>query len=130
MNMQHLLICLILCELFEFFWQKGDTFRAYIQNLLDVYNKGLIYFICLHLSFFFMLFCIFGLHLSQGALLVMVSFKFVDIGFKISLLNKLQNRLDLGNFTPLFEQDFPLSNFVKLTPLVIYVALFSIFLLN
>ncbi len=130
MDIQNLLICLILCELFEFIWQKGNSFSEYLETLLNAYNRGLIYFICLHPSFFFMLFCIFGLNLSQEVLLVMATFKFVDIGFKISLLHRVQNRLDLGSFSPLLEQDFPLSNLAKLTPAIIYVMLFSFFLAN
>lgn len=123
-NVENLFIFIVFFEFFEFFWQGGDTLKQFIQNLLHVYQKGIVLFIFLHPSFFFVLFCVFALNLKSPILLVIAIFKFADICFKISLLNRLNNHLPLGNFEAIFENDYPLSTWVKLMPLIMYSTSF------
>ncbi len=128
MDFQYLLIGLILCEVFEFVWQKGDTFKSYIQNLFYMYKDGLLFFILLHPSFFFILYCIFGLGFESGILYLIAIFKFFDIGTKLSVLKKLDAKEDLGEFAVMFRNDFKMTNAIKLTPMLIYVGSFYLFL--
>lgn len=128
MNLEYLLIGFITCEFFEFFWQKGDTLKEYMQNLLNTYQNGVIFFICLHPSLFFILFCIFTLNITNPLLFIIGFLKFADVGFKISLLDKLYNNLPLGNFEVVFKQDYPLSVGMRLIPFMLYVSIFFLVL--
>ncbi len=129
-DIQILVIILIGFEYFEFFWQKGDTFKAYFQTLSMQYDRGVVYFISLHPSFFFILFCIFALNLESFFLFTIALVKATDIFLKLSLLHKLEQRLPLGNFSPLFQNDFPLSTFTRLMPLILYSFSFYLCLLG
>lgn len=129
-NIQNLLLLMICFEFLEFFWQKGEDIKSYMQNLLRVYQNGVIPFACLHVSFFFILFCIFALDIKSPILLLIAIFKYLDISFKISLLNRLTKNLPLGNFKPILEINYPLSTITKLIPLVIYTTIFYISLVK
>ncbi len=127
---QNLFIFLILLELFEFFWQKGDNLKEFIQNLFKIYEKSVIFFISLHLSFFFIIFCIFGLNLNSLALYFIALAKFLDICFKIFLLDKIEKNLSLGEFEMLIRHEYPLSIPMKLIPLFTYGSIFYFYVLN
>lgn len=124
MDLEFLIIALIVCELFEFFWQKGDTLKEFMQILLEKYNRGVIFFISLHPTLFFILYCIFTLNISNPIIYTIAFLKFADIGFKILLLDKLQNNKPLGSHSILFKEDYNLSFKIKIAPLIMYVSSF------
>ncbi len=119
-----LFICMVLVEAFEFFWQKGESIREYMQNLFNIYQKGVIYFASLHASFIFILFCIFGLNLTSFYAYLIASIKFFDIAFKIHLLNRIDKGLPLGGYEEIITQDAKLSNMSKLISSSTYLFLF------
>ncbi len=119
-EMESLFIIFICLELFEFFWQKGDSIREFVQNLFSIYDTSLIFFISLHVSFFFVLFCIFALNMTSGILFFIAFFKFADISTKIYILHKIQNAQPLGEIEFILKTNYPLSNTIKLIPLFIY----------
>lgn len=129
-NIQNLLLLMICFEFLEFFWQKGEDIKSYMQNLLHIYKNGVIPFACLHVSFFFILFCIFALDIKSPILFLIAIFKYLDISLKISLLNRLTKNLPLGNFGIIFENDYPISIWIKLFPLAIYTTIFYIALMQ
>lgn len=115
---------LILLELFELFWQKGSTFRKYLVSLFYFYQKSVLLFICMHPSFYFMLFCIILFQSTSPLALFIVGVKMIDIAFKLTLLDRLINHKPLGFFAPLASEDYPLPFGLKLFPVVLYPALF------
>ncbi len=119
-----LLVFMIASEIFEIVWQKGNNIKEYLANLYTVYEKGVIYFSCLHLSFIFILFCIFALNLPSIYLLLIASIKFFDISFKIYLLDKISKNLPLGSFEHVLNENIKLSNFSKLLSSSFYVMMF------
>jgi len=123
-NIQLFLLMLICLEIFEIFWQRGRSFRDYIDNLFYFYKKGVIVFILLHPSLYFVIFSqiVFQNTSLLASLLVLI--KFFDIGFKISLMDKIYNNRDLGSFKTLLEADYPLSMGIKGAGLIIYPILF------
>jgi hypothetical protein len=123
-NVQLFLLMLIFLEAFEIFWQRGKRFRDYIDNLFYFYKKGVIIFILLHPTLYFVMFSqiAFKNYSFLASLLVLI--KVFDIGFKISLMDKIYKNKDLGSFKPLLEADYPLSLGIKSAGLIIYPTLF------
>ncbi len=121
-----LTLTLVAFELFEYFWQKGDSFRAYIGNLLSVYDKSLLLFISLHPSFYFMLYCIFVLKINSFLVFGIAVVKFFDIYTKIAFVKKLSNGEDLGEFEFMVREDVKLSKAIKLLPCLLYSLSFYI----
>ncbi|HIP29619.1 MAG TPA: hypothetical protein EYG93_05110 [Sulfurospirillum arcachonense] len=122
--MEQFLIILILLELFEISWQKGKNFRDYINNLFFFYKKSIFIFILLHPTLYFVMFSQIALQNYSFLASMLVLIKVFDIGFKISLMDKIYNQKDLGAFKPLLEANYPLSKGVKGAGLIIYPAIF------
>lgn len=117
-----LLTCIILLELFEFFWQKGDTIKEYMQSLMNAFQRGTIFFISLHPSFFFVLFTIFTLNIKSPFLLAVGVLKFVDIGFKIYVLDRMNKGIEV--YQNIFKENIKLSTISKILSSVLYISLF------
>ena len=122
--MEKLLIVLICLELFELSWQKGKNFRDYINNLFFFYKKSIFVFILLHPTLYFVMFAQMTLQNYSFLASLLVLIKIFDIGFKISLMDKIYNQKDLGAFKPLLEANYPLSLGIKGAGLIIYPTIF------
>lgn len=118
------LMMLIFLEIFELLWQKGATFQEYLKNLFYFYNKGAMFFILLHPTFYFSLFCqmLFDNYSVLATLLTLI--KFFDITFKISLMDKLYKNKDLGFFKEAVQENLPLPKYLKSSGLILYPILF------
>ena len=122
--MEQLLIVLIFLEIFEISWQKGKNFRDYINNLFFFYKKSIFLFILLHPTLYFIMFAQMTLQNYSFLASLLVLIKVFDIGFKISIMDKIYNQKDLGSFKPLLEANYPLSIGIKGAGLIIYPTLF------
>jgi len=118
------LIILIFLELFEISWQKGKNFRDYVSNLFGYYKKGIIFFMLLHPTLYFILFAQMSLQNYSVLASILVMIKVVDVGFKISLMDKIYNKKDLGSFEPLLKENYDIPSGMKLLGIVIYPTLF------
>lgn len=125
-----LLTSMVLLELFEFFWQKGNSLKDYMQSLLNAFQKSTILFICLHPSFFFVLFCIFALNIKSPFLLAIGGLKFFDIGFKIYILDRVSKGMPLGIYKDMFNENINISNMSKILSSAFYVFLFYLAINN
>lgn len=123
-NIQLFLIMLIFLEIFEIYWQRGKSFRDYIANLFYFYKKGIIVFILLHPTLYFVMFSQIALKNYSFLASLLVLIKICDIGFKISLMDKIYNNKDLGSFEALIKADYPLSLGMKSIGLIIYSSIF------
>jgi hypothetical protein len=121
---EKLLIVLICLELFELSWQKGKNFRDYINNLFFFYKKNIFVFILLHPTLYFVMFAQITLQNYSFLASMLVLIKVFDIGFKISLMDKIYNQKDLGSFKPLLDANYPLSLGIKGAGLIIYPTIF------
>ncbi len=115
---------MLLAEGFEIFWQKGDNIRDYMQNLLNLYSKGVVYFSSLHASFIFVMFCIFGLGLNSAYMFGILVIKFIDIGFKIYFLDRMKKGLSLGGYEAMLNEDMQISPLTKLASSSFYLFMF------
>jgi small-conductance mechanosensitive channel len=119
-----LLLLLIFLEVFEIFWQRGKSFKEYVENLFWFYKKGIIIFILLHPTLYFVMFAQILLQNWSFLASLLVLVKVFDVGFKISLMDKIYNNKDLGSFKSLMEVDFPISMSIKGIGLILYSLLF------
>ena len=118
------LVILVSLELFELFWQKGNDFRDYVKNLFSIYNKGVIFFILLHPSLYFVMFV--QMYFSNYSFLAtfIVVMKTLDIATKLSLMDKLYNQKELGNFEVMLKENYSIPLPFKMIGLVLYPTLF------
>jgi len=123
-NVQLFFLMLIFLEIFELFWQRGKSFREYIDNLFYFYKKGVIVFVLLHPTLYFVIFSQIALQNYSFLSSLLIFIKIFDIGFKISLMDKIYNDRDLGGFKPLLKGNYPLSVGIKSVGLIIYPTLF------
>jgi hypothetical protein len=104
--------------------QRGSAFNAYIMNLLEIYKKGIVRFLCLHPSFYAVIFTAIYFNKFSFSAFVLITFKTLDIIFKLILLDRIIKTKPLGMFTQMFENDMPLSFLFKLIVMAIYAAVF------
>ena len=122
--MEQFLIVLMFLEIFEISWQKGNNFRDYISNLFSFYKKSVVLFILLHPTLYFIIFAQMSLQNYSFIASLLVLIKIFDIGFKISLMDKIYSKKDLGAFEPLLKNNYPISISMKCIGLIIYPTLF------
>lgn len=123
-EVQLFLLMLIFFELFELFWQKGTNFRDYITNLFYFYKKGIILFILLHPTLYFIIFAQIAFENYNTLAIFLIIIKILDLGFKINLMDKVFNEKNLGSFEPLLKQNYKIPLMLKSGGLIIYPTIF------
>jgi len=121
---EQFLVILIFLELFEVSWQKGQNFRDYISNLFGYYKKSVILFILLHPTLYFILFAQMSLQNDSALASILVMIKVIDIGFKISLMDKIYKHKPLGNFEILLKENYNIPSGMKFIGTLLYPTLF------
>jgi len=100
MDIYLLISVFILLELFESTWQKSATLHHYLETNFYVYNKNLFFYLLLHLSFFYCIFLVFYLNNFSFLMLSIFFMKFADISFKLSIMKKIENKIELNDIIP------------------------------
>ena len=120
---ENIVIILFILEILEIKWQKGNTLQSYLANLLYVYDKNILLFFSLHPTIYFV--AILSLYTNTFNLISLTIFscKLLDILFKISLLEKIKNKKDLGVFESIISQDTPIPSYLKYFGVVLYPTL-------
>jgi hypothetical protein len=114
-----------MCEVFELFYvQKGETISYYIANLLLLYKRGILRFLCSHPSFYISIFAAIYLSAYNALAVTLIIFKALDIVMKLVLLQKIENNEPLGAFAYMIERDMDISFFMKMGVSLFYAALF------
>jgi len=121
---ENFLIILIFLELFEIYWQKGKNFRDYISNLFSFYRRGIIFFILLHPTLYFIFFAQISLNNYSTTSLILIMIKTIDVGYKISLMDKIYNNKDLGSFEILLKENYNIPTGIKFLGIILYPILF------
>ena len=107
-----LLLIFILLEVFEASWQKSDSFYGVIKNNYQIYSKNIFLYFLFNPTFFFsvylsIFFNNFGFLMSS-----IIVLKFLDISFRLFLLNKIQKDEDISYLVPMnIEYTFTLRYF-------------------
>lgn len=121
-----LFIFFISLEIFESNWQKADTFYGVVKNNYQAYDKNIFLFFLLNPTFYFsiylaMKFSNFGFLMSS-----IIVLKFMDISFRLYLMQKIKNDEDIFNLVPI---DIKYTNTLRYFNVVLYPATFVLALL-
>jgi hypothetical protein len=101
MSILSLLLIFILLEFFESTWQKSDTLYGLIYNNFSIFNKNIILYFLLHTTFFYTIFVSFYLNNFNFWMSSILVIKFLDISFKLTLMQKLSSGKDLNEIIPM-----------------------------
>jgi len=96
-----LVIFFISLEIFESTWQQSNSFYGVIKNNYKIYDKHIFLYFLFNPTFFFsvylsMKFNNFGFLMSS-----IIVLKFLDISFRLFLMNKIQKDEDITSFVPI-----------------------------
>lgn len=112
MDIYSLLLIFIAVELFESNWQKSDSMYGLISNNFVMYKKSIFLYFTLHLSFFYTIFVSIYLNNFSFWMSSILVIKFLDIAFKLNMMQKLSKGSSL-------EEVMPIN--VKMTPIFRYM---------
>ena len=116
-----LLAIFIALEIFESNWQKSDTFYGVIENNYKVYNKSLLLYFILNPSFIYSLFL--AIYLSNFGFWMssVIVLKFVDISFRLHLMQKISKDESITELIPI---DMQMSFYLRYLNVIIYPLCF------
>ncbi|AZL53465.1 hypothetical protein EI285_02335 [Aliarcobacter skirrowii] len=100
MTIFYLFIFFIAIELFETNWQKASTLYGILENNFKVYQKNIFLYFILHPSFFYSIYLAVTLNNFGFWMSFIVILKFIDISFKLSIMQKLSKNYELSSIIP------------------------------
>lgn len=106
MDFISLFILFIAIEIFESNWQKSDTLYGVIANNFAVYQKSIILFFLLNLSFIYAIFLVIYLQNNSFLMLSIVGIKFLDIAFRLNLMTKISQNYPIEEILPNIKMNF------------------------
>ena len=98
-------------EIFESNWQKNDSLYGLIYNNYQIYKTNIFLYFILHASFFYALGVSAYLSNFNFWMSSIVIVKFLDMAFKINMMQKLSSGLEIHEVMPID---------IKMTPLLRY----------
>jgi hypothetical protein len=101
MSILTLFLIFIVLEFFESTWQKSDTLYGLIYNNFSIFNKNIILYFLLHTTFFYTIFLSFYLNNFSFWMSSILVIKFLDISFKLTLMQKLSSGKELNEIIPM-----------------------------
>ena len=101
MTILSLFLIFIALEFFESTWQKSDTLYGLIYNNFSIFNKNIILYFLLHTTFFFTILVSFYLNNFNFWMSSILVIKFLDISFKLTLMQKLSSGKELNEIIPM-----------------------------
>lgn len=99
-NFIFLFFLFVALELFEANWQKSDSLYGVIYNNFLVYQKSLFTFFMLNPTFFYVVFLTIYLNIDSWLMYAMMIIKFVDVAFKITMMQKLSKGEKMEDIMP------------------------------
>lgn len=121
MEIVHFFFIFVAIELFESNWQKSSTLYGMLENNFLVYKKNIFLYFILHISFFYSLYLSvssnnFGFWMSS-----ILALKFFDIIFKLSIMKKLSDGININEIIPFDANIMPILRYLNV---LIYPLLF------
>ena len=96
-----LFLIFVALEFFESTWQKSDTLYGLINNNFSIFNKNIILYFLLHTTFFYRIFLSFYLNNFTFWMSSILVIKFLDISFKLTLMQKLSSGKEINELIPM-----------------------------
>ena len=117
------LFLLILCEVFESWWQHAPTLGGILEKIRHYYDTNIFMLFLMHPSFYLILF-IFILQEGRGTLLSLVFvMKAVDIAFKLWMVKKMKEHTLSDDFHAMLS--LPLSAWMPWINVIIYPVMLA-----
>lgn len=117
MEIISLFFIFIALELFESNWQKSDTLYGLINNNFLIFKKNIFLYFLLHLTFFYTIYLSFSLNNFTFWMSSILIIKFLDISFKLSLMQKLSKGMSIEEIIPF---NIPMTIVFRYMNVVIY----------
>ena len=96
-----LFLIFVALEFFESTWQKSYTLYGLINNNFSIFNKNIILYFLLHTTFFYTIFLSFYLNNFTFWMSSILVIKFLDISFKLTLMQKLSSGKEINELIPM-----------------------------
>ncbi|MGJ0455911.1 hypothetical protein NG782_04290 [Aliarcobacter cryaerophilus] len=121
MEIVHFFFIFVVIELFESNWQKSSTLHGMLENNFLVYKRNIFLYFILHISFFYSIYLSissnnFGFWMSS-----ILALKFFDIIFKLSIMKKLSDGINIDEIVPFDANITPILRYLNV---IIYPLLF------
>ncbi len=130
MDMMHIyfLAALILCELFESYWQQAPTMGAILEKIARYYHKNLFILFLMHPSFYLVLyiFLYYGAHSILLSLVIVM--KGADIATKLWMVKKIEAKTLSAEFRAMLSM--PIPHWMPWINVVLYPALTALALMR
>lgn len=123
MDLFSLLLIFIAVEIFESNWQKNDSLHGLIYNNYQIYKKNIFLYFILHISFFYSIGVSVYLNNFDFWMSSIVIVKFLDMAFKINMMQKLSSGLEIHEVMPMNVKMTPLFRYFNV---IIYPTSFAI----
>ena len=121
MEIVHFFFIFVAIELFESNWQKSSTLYGMLENNFLVYKKNIFLYFTLHISFFYSLYLSISLNNFGFWMSSILSLKFFDIIFKLSIMKKLSDGININEIIPFDANITPILRYLNV---LIYPLLF------
>jgi hypothetical protein len=121
-----LIIIFFALEIFESNWQRSDTFYGLIKNNYTIYKKSILLFFLLNPTFYYSIYLSITLNNFSILMSSIIFVKFIDISFRLHLMNKIDKDEDISNLVPM---DIPMNTFLRYMNVLIYPTLFILALI-
>ncbi|PLY10545.1 MAG: hypothetical protein C0626_06145 [Arcobacter sp.] len=123
MDLFSLLLLFMAVELFESNWQKHDNLYGLIYNNYQIYIKNIFLYFILHASFFYAIAVAVYLNNFNFWMSSIIVIKFLDMAFKINMMQKLSSGLEIHEVMPI---NIKITLFFRYFNVLLYPASFAI----
>lgn len=121
-----LIFIFIFLEFFESNWQKAPTLYGVMYNNFSMYKKNILLYFLINPTFIYSLFLSYYLNIFNFWMSSIIVIKFLDIAFRLHIINKLNQGEELYMYIP---TDIQMNNLFRYLNVLIYPMSF-IFSLN
>ena len=101
MEILSLFLIFVALEFFESKWQKSDTLYGLLNNNFQIFQKNIFLYFLLHVTFFYTIFVSFYLNNFSFWMSSILIIKFLDISFKLTLMQKLSSGKEINELIPM-----------------------------
>ena len=101
MDILSLFLIFVALEFFESRWQKSDTLYGLIKNNFSIFQKNIFLYFLLHVTFFYTIYLSFSLSNFTFWMNSILIIKFLDISFKLTLMQKLARGKEIAEIIPM-----------------------------
>lgn len=123
MDLFSLLLLFMAVELFESNWQRHDNLYGLIYNNYQIYTKNIFLYFILHASFFYAIAVSIYLNNFNFWMSSIIIIKFLDMAFKINMMQKLSSGLEIHEVMPI---NIKITIFFRYFNVLLYPASFAI----